>query len=161
MADYRAKWTKIWDTWSSEVQLWGTFHAWLGSLGTFCKIQMLRFLKDLCSNSFHPISATLYGKFGNQRGIQNITVLVICQVLKKLWHVEIFVNTGPYGVGNLETLLLLHFSVRPQANFMRTLATMVHWLPWWNTGYFLLAIHQVLTMLWDFEVVTWTSMGKS
>ncbi len=46
----------------------------------FAKSPMLRFSKGYCSDSFHPISTKLYGKYGNHVGIQAITFLATCQI---------------------------------------------------------------------------------
>ena len=33
--------------------------------------------------------------------------------IKKLWHFEIFLNTGPYAAGNFKVLFLPQFSLEP------------------------------------------------
>ena len=50
------------------------FEFSLGSFRALSKFPMAKFLKGY-SQSFHPISTKFYGKYGNQRGIQAITLI--------------------------------------------------------------------------------------
>ncbi len=81
--------------------------------------------------------------------------LVICQKLKMFWHFEFFVNTGPYGTGNFKNAAPPTLFIRCQPNFKRTLATMVEY-----SLLLFLAIDQLLTILWHFEILTLESIGK-
>ncbi len=115
MADRRAKRMKIWDLRSQKINMQGTFQVKsfkfsLGSFGALRKISNAKISKGHCSHGFHPISTKIYGKHGNQGGIQVITFFDDLPKLNILCHFEIFVNTGPYGAGNFKTLLLLQFS---------------------------------------------------
>ncbi len=79
----------------------------------FAKSPILRFSKHYSSPNFHPILSKIYSRHHIHGAIQAITFLAICQKLKKLWHFEIFVNTGPYGAGNFNVLFLPRFSLEP------------------------------------------------
>ena len=94
----------------------------------------------------------LYGKYGNHRGIQAIT-LWQCAKLKQIGQFDIFMNRGPYGAGNFKTLPLQHFYeqraiwgwkfqnatpttffIRSQPNIMRISATIIKYrLPFYFT----------------------------
>ncbi len=84
------------------------FEFSLGSLGALCKMPDVNISKSYFSHSFHPISTKLYGKYGNQEE-HRLLVFGNLPNLKKLWHFDFILNTGPYGTGNFKTLLL-HFS---------------------------------------------------
>ncbi len=43
--------------------------------------------------------------------IQVVTFLAICQKLQKVWHFEIFLNTGPYAAGIFKVRFLPQFSL--------------------------------------------------
>ena len=43
----------------------------------------------------------------------------------KLWHIEFFLNTGPYETGNFKVLFLPQFSLKP-IQFMRTMVTVTN-----------------------------------
>ena len=53
------------------------------------KFLMLGTSKDFSSHSFHSISTKLYGKYGNQWGVQATALLAICQKLQIWWHFEL------------------------------------------------------------------------
>ncbi len=58
---------------------------------------------------FYPMREKLYDKkqsWGNMK----LYIYWRSDKMKVLWHFEIFVSTGPYGVGNFKALLLLQFS---------------------------------------------------
>ncbi len=40
---------------------------------------------------------------------QYMLFFVICQKLKKIWHFEILLNTGPYAAGHFKVLFALHW----------------------------------------------------
>ncbi len=83
----------------------------------FAKFPILRVSKRYSFNSFHQISTKLHAKYPNQGLIWAITFLIICQKLPKWRHLEIFLNTEPYGAGNFKTLLLQQFSSDPIQTF--------------------------------------------
>ena len=66
--------------------------------------------KRYFSHNFDPISTKLYDKYDSHGGNIGYYFLAICEKLKMFWNFESFLNTGPYGAGNFETLLLIRFS---------------------------------------------------
>ncbi len=62
------------------------------------KFPMLRFLKGYCSHNFHSVSTKLYGKHGNQRGIQAITFFVNPPKIKTFSALLNFLLTQEMGL---------------------------------------------------------------
>ncbi len=70
-----------------------------------------------------------------------------------LWHFEIFVNTGPYG---------LEISKRYSYSFIQTVPNfMINKAVVRECNFMVIsAICQKLKLLWHFEILTWESMGN-
>ncbi len=111
---------------------------------SFFKISIFQFFKEFFSFllAWDPMGANIskcyfpHGyhliKMLAMEEYRPLLFLVICQMLKILWHFEIFHNTGSvYVVGKFKTLSLQFSSDLSQSNFMRTS------LVWYrNTGYY-------------------------
>ena len=90
----------------------GTFDArflefGLGSFGPLVKFRILQFLKLLLCQ---------FSSDSSKQGIiiiQAVTFLAKCQELQKLWHFEIFLNTGPYAAIIFKVLFLPHLPWSP------------------------------------------------
>ncbi len=111
---------------------------------------MLRFSKSHCSHGFHPISTKVYGKHGNQGGIQ---VINFSGDLPKIKHFM-----APWNCCNHRTIWGWKFQsathptvfIQCQSNFMRTLATMGEY-----RLLLFLAIGQIkkkIVALWNFNM---------
>ena len=133
--DRRGKRTKIWGSGYYSAYMQGTFDARFlkciqGNSLHFAKFPIPRILKHYSFNGFYQISTTLHTKYHNQGLIQAISFLAICQQLKLLWHLEIFLNTGPCGAG---------ISKRYSSQSFLLMSAKLYediWLPWQNMGYY-------------------------
>ena len=70
---------------------------------TFLYNTMLRFFGNYCIDPGQSLWPVPYPPY----------LPTICQKLKRLWHFEIFVNTGPYWSVDCKRLLLLQFLSDP------------------------------------------------
>ncbi len=110
--------------------------------------------KRYSSSSFHPISTKLYGKYGFQGGIQAITLFGDMPNHKKNYDTFKFL-TQDHMCQDISKRYPPKVFIRSQPNVMRILATMLKYRP-----LFFLAFGHVLKILWQFEMLTWKSMGK-
>ncbi len=113
--DRRAKQTKIWDSGYYSTHMEVTFGArfldfGLGPFGALCKISHFTIFNLLAQ--FSSVSSKLYIIIMGQYR-QLLIFGAICQTLRKLWHFEIFLNTGPYAAENFKMLFLPQFSLEP------------------------------------------------
>ncbi len=98
-----------------------SFEFSLGSFSALCKLSDVKIVKRLLLPSvfieFQPNFMENMVIRGENRLLR---FLMIRQNLKMLWHFALFVNTGPYGAGNFQTLLLIQVS--SDVNQTKTLA---------------------------------------
>ncbi len=76
-----------------------------GSFSALCKIG--KFLKTLLLSQFSSDSSKLYTRYHNHTGV---TFYGDLPKLQKLWHFEIFLNTGPYAAGIVNFSHNFHWS---------------------------------------------------
>ncbi len=125
MYGWRAKRTKIWDSGSYSAHREGIARSVPDSLslvwGHSVHFAILQFLKLCFSPNFHQIHQNFIQCIII---IQAITFLVICRKLQKVWHFDIFLNTGPYAVGIFKVLFLPQFCLESIQTLWQ------HWLPY-------------------------------
>ncbi len=128
MANRRAKRTKIWDSGYYSVPICRVILmpdplslVWGHSM-YFAKFPILQWiLKTLLLSQFSSIHPNFI------QGIviiQAVTFWGQCQKLQKLWHFEIFLNTGPCTAGIFKVLFLPQFSLESIETLWQ------YWLPW-------------------------------
>ena len=89
----------------------------------FEKFPILQFLKICSASNFHL--SKLYTRYHNHTGCHSFGDLP--KIEKKLWHFEIFLNTGLYAAEMFKVLFFPTIFIGVHPHFITTLVTMVNW----------------------------------
>ncbi len=86
-----------------------------------------KYFKNATPHRIRPISTKRRDKYASQAGIWAFTFLLICQIKKKIWHLNFVLS--PQRRTGLEFQIAIPPTVfiHSQSNFMRTLAGMVEY----------------------------------